>query len=111
MPEACEIGAERRAAEIVQCRGRCAVGRGDDDGLQRGQNALAIGLPEWNEPAAGRDPVRRQRVKIAMQHQRQRNIVRGADKADRDGIDDRSVALCDSPFQALATPCRARATC
>src|SRR5450755_3777350 len=63
--EACEIGAEGRAAEIVHARADCAVGRGGDERLQPGKHALAVGLSERNEPAGRRYPVRHQRVKIS----------------------------------------------
>src|SRR5258708_25166786 len=69
---------------------------------------LAIGLSQRNEPRAGGYPVRRQRVKESMHRRRERNRMRGADQADRDGINDYFVAMRNHLVEAVAIPCRAR---
>ncbi len=108
MPHAGEVGAKGGAAEIAE---RCLQGpirRRDHRRFKQGQHTLAIGLPQGNEPRAGGYPVRRQRVKEGMHRRRERNRMRGADQADRDGINNCSVAMRNHLVEPVAIPCRAR---
>ena len=79
----------------------------DDDRLQRRQRALAVGLPQRNEPGAGGNPVRGQRVQKRVHRRCQRDPC-AADDADRDGIDDRAVAGRDQAIEPVAIPRRPR---
>src|ERR1700761_2236329 len=88
VPHTGDVGAECRAAEIIK-RSRQRAFRGvSHDRLERRKNALTVGLSERDQPRAGRYPVRSHRMKESVNHGLQRNTMRGADKADRDRIDD-----------------------
>ena len=56
-----DVGAERRAADLVE-RAAHALGTCGEDRLERGEHALAVGLPERNEPHAGRHEIGRDRL-------------------------------------------------
>ncbi len=60
-----EIGAEGRTAQIIERRAEGFLGCGKDNAFERSKHALAIGLPQRNQPHPGRDPVRRQRMQKA----------------------------------------------
>ena len=72
------------------------------------ENTLAVGLPERDQPRAGGNPVRHQRMQEGMHRRRKRNGMRGADEADRDGIDDRTAAGGNHSVEPVAGPGRAR---
>ena len=53
-----DVGAEGRAAEIVERRAeRARRGRRDQHGSSAASDALAVGLAERDQPHAGRDQV------------------------------------------------------
>ena len=108
MPHAGKIGAEGRATEIVERGRERALRCSRYDRLKLRQQALAVGLSERNKARAGRYPVRRHRVKKRVDGRRERYVMRGADKANRDRIDNGSFARCDQPIQRPGIPCGSR---
>ena len=108
MPHAGKIGAEGRAAEIVE-RGYERTPRRSRYGrLKLRQHALAVGLPKRNKARAGGYPVRHNCVKKSVDGRRERYAMRGAYKANRDRIDNRGFARCDQPIQRFGIPCGSR---
>ena len=104
MPHAGEIGTKRRAAEIVQRsrqRAPCGVAH---DRLERRKQALTDGLSQRNQARAGRYPVRRHRMQEGVKRRRERNSVRGADKTNRNRIDDGGLARGNKPIQQRVMP-------
>src|SRR6266851_2035491 len=77
VPHAGKIGAKGRAAEIVERCIQRALSSCDDDRLEQGQHALAVGLSQRNEPRAGGNPVRRQRVQERVHRGREGYGMRG----------------------------------
>jgi hypothetical protein len=53
MPHAGEIGAERRAAEVIERGRKRAFGGRSDIRLKLRQHALAVGLPQWDKSRTG----------------------------------------------------------
>ena len=95
MQLACQIGAKRRAAEIVErCGERPLCGRLDHR-FERGEHALAIALPERNEADAGRNEIGRNRVQHGTQRRRKRDTVAGGRHTDR-GPPPRAACLSSS---------------
>ena len=60
-------------------------GRGDD-GLERRQHALAVGLAERDQPHPGGDPVGGDRLQIGCERRLQRDAVAGGGNRDRDRV-------------------------
>ena len=73
-----EVGAERRAADVVERRGERARRGRRDDRLERGEHALPVGLAERNEPHAGGDQIGGHGVQIGVQRRLERDAVAGA---------------------------------
>lgn len=107
MPHARNIGAKRRAAQIVERRRERALYCCANRWLETGQDALAVGLAERNEPGTGGDPVRNNRMKKSVKRRLQRNRMRRADDSNSDRIDHRTAARCDHPIKRAAAPRRA----
>src|ERR1700761_3308879 len=99
MPHTGEIGAERGTAELIERRSKRACCGFPDDSFKLRQEALAVGLPQWDETRAGRDPVRHDRMEEGMNGGRERNRVRRSDKTHRNRIDNRSLASVDRPVE------------
>ena len=108
MPQAGEIGAKGRAAEIIERNRKRPPCRSRHDRFELRQHALAIGLSERDKARARRYPVGDDRVEKGVSRRRERNMMRGTDKADRNRIDDASFASCDRPIQRSGVPCGAR---
>jgi len=108
MPQACQIGPKCRSSEVVEASAQGARDGRRDRGFERGKHALAVGLAKRDEAAAGRNPVRYQRVKESEQCGRKRDRVNGADNADGDWIGNGAVALPDRMRKAIAIPGRPR---
>ena len=73
-----DVGAERRAADIVERGRERALRGGGDDRLERRQHALAVGLAERDQPHAGRDPVGGDGMQIGGERRLERDAVAGA---------------------------------
>src|SRR5277367_1351980 len=71
VPDARQIGAEGRAAEIIKLGGQSALRRRVNGRFERLQQALAVGMAEWDQPHAGGYPVRH--------HSGQESVQRGAE--------------------------------
>jgi len=104
MPHAGKIGAEGRAAELVERSRKRTLRCSRHDRLKLRQYALAIGLSERHKACAGGYPVRDNRVKKRVNGRRERYAMRCADKADRDRIDNGSFTRCDQPIQRFGIP-------
>ena len=72
----------RRASPRARARGR------RDDRLKRGQHPLAVGLPERDEPHAGRNEIGRDGMQKGVQRRLSGNAVAGGGDRDRDRIGD-----------------------
>ena len=118
MPHAGEVGAERRAADLVERRrlsARAAVAA--TTGSSAASSALTIGLAERNEPHAGRNQVRRHGMQIGLQRRLQPRC-RGRPPSRRPRSDTRPARprlapACRAPRRAMrrASPRRRRVPC
>src|SRR6185503_2360163 len=75
VPHGGDIGAECCAADLIQRRCQRARGGCRDEGLERGEQALPVGLAERNEPHTGRDQVRRYGMQIGGKRRLDRDTM------------------------------------
>lgn len=108
MPHAGEIGAEGRAAEVIERGRKRTLGSRSDIPLELRQHALAIGLAERDQTRSGGYPVRDYRVEESVKRRRERNEMRGADDADRNRINEITFASRNQPIQRRMMPCGPR---
>ena len=79
-----EIGPQSRPADLVKWRSERAGGGRGGNRLERGENALPVGLAERHQPQPGRNQVCRHGVKVGVQRGGERNAMPGARDPDRD---------------------------
>ena len=82
MPHGGEIGAERRAADLVQRSRQRPLRRRRDDAFECGENPLPVGLTEWYQSHAGGNPVRGQRMQKCAERRFARDVMPGTGDAD-----------------------------
>ena len=104
MPHAGDVGAKRRAAEIVERSRECTPCCCGNRRLELGEDALAIALAKWNETGGGGDPVRNHCVKESVKGHLQRNRMRGAEDPYGHGINHHPAAGCDQPIKRGTIP-------
>src|SRR6185437_6993304 len=108
VPQGCEVGAERRRAQIIK---RClerAPRRCRDDRLEPRNDALAVGLAERHQPHAGGNPIGDQRLRKGGERRLDRDAVPGGSHRHRDGISDGTVPCSLQTIERGAGPGGAR---
>ena len=108
VPHAGDVGAKRRAADLVERAGERLLRTGGDDRLEAGEHALPVGLPERNEPQAGRYEIARHRLQKGGERRLERDAMTGARDRDRDRIGEGTVPRRSEPIERRASPGRAR---
>ena len=105
--QACQIGAQRRAADIVERRDERALRGRLDHRLERGEHALAVALAERDEAHAGRNEIGRTACRIGVQRRLERDAVARGGDADRDRIGHWPSPGRGQPVERGARPGRA----
>ena len=103
-----DVGAERRAAEVRERRARGLPGQGPNARQKRGEDCLAVRLPDRAETKSGGDEIGRLREGERLETGSKREPVAAGRGGDRDGIGDGAVRRPIEPPQRLAIPGCAR---
>ena len=84
MPHAGEVGTYRACAGLIEWRRNRTRRCRRDDGFERGEHALTVGLTERNKPHARGNPVRRQRMEKGVKRGFAGDAMSSAGHADSD---------------------------